>query len=154
MLKKSLVPLALVFILFSWQAFAHTQGIGSPAVEELLRSAAARMQSGDLKSAEVDLRKAVALAPNDVPVLTMLGGVLGMQGRLEESTDLFEKVVQLDPANPDLRRNLAANQLQLGRTSAAIRNLQALLKSNPGDRQAILMLGLAVFSIVQRRRTK
>jgi len=143
MLKKSLAPLGLILILFSWQAFTRTQGISSPAVEELLRSAASRMQGGDLKSAEVDLRKALALAPNDVATLSMLGGVLGMQHRLEESSTFFEKALKLDPSNPDLRRNLAANQLQLGRASAAIRNLQAILKSHPGDRQAILMLGLA-----------
>jgi tetratricopeptide (TPR) repeat protein len=145
MLKKSLVLLGPVFILFSWQAVARAQGTsgGSPAVEELLRSAAGRIQGGDLKTAEGDLRKAVALVPNDVAALAMLGGVLGMQGRLEESSAFFEKALQLDPANPDLRRNLAANQLQLGRTSAAIKNLQAILKSNPGDRQAMLMLGLA-----------
>ena len=108
-----------------------------------MRLAAAHMQAGDLNSAEGELRKAVALAPDDVAALTLLGGVLGMQHRLEESSTFFEKALQLDPANPDLRRNLAANQLQLGLTTAATRNLQALLKSNPGDRQAILMLGLA-----------
>jgi tetratricopeptide (TPR) repeat protein len=143
--KTSLLILGLACMLFSWQAAVRAQGTSSssPAVEELLRSATGRIQGGDLKTAEGDLRKAVALAPNDVAVLSMLGGVLGMQYRLEESSAFFEKALQLDPANPDLRRNLAANQLQLGRTSAAIRNLQAILESNPGDRQAILMLGLA-----------
>jgi tetratricopeptide (TPR) repeat protein len=143
--KKSLALVGLVCLLFIWQAVARPQGTSgsSPAVEELLRSAAGCIQGGDLKSAEVDLRKAVALAPNDVAALSMLGGVLGMQHRLEESSTFFEKALQLDPTNPDLRQNLAANQLQLGRTSAAIKNLQSLLKYNPGDRQTILMLGLA-----------
>jgi tetratricopeptide (TPR) repeat protein len=145
MLKNLLAPLCLVCILLGWQPAARTQSIPNspPAVEELLRSAAISIQSGDLKSAEGNLRKAVSLAPNDIAALSMLGGVLGMQRNLEESSTFFEKAVQLDPANPDLRRNLAANQLQLGRTSAAIRNLQALLRFNPGDRQAILMLGLS-----------
>jgi tetratricopeptide (TPR) repeat protein len=144
--RKSPALAGLVCILLIWQAALRAQGLSgsSPAVEDLLRSATGRIQGGDLKSAEVDLRKAVALAPNDIAALSMLGGVLGMQGRLEESSGFFEKALQLDPANLDLRRNLAANQLQLGRASAAIRNLQALLRSNPGDRQAILMLGLAL----------
>ncbi len=143
MLMKQLLQLGLIFILFSGHAVVRAQGIVSPEVEELLRSAAGRIQGGDPKSAEVDLRRAVALAPNDVPALAMLGGVLGMQGRLEESSTFFEKAVQLDPADPDLRRSLAANQLQLGRTSAAIKNLQSVLQSKPGDRQSTLMLGLA-----------
>ena len=144
--KKSPALVGLICILFIWQAALRAQGLSgsSPAVEDLLRSATGRIQNGDLKTAEGDLRKAVGLAPNDVAALAMLGGVLGMQGRLEESSGFFEKALRLDPANPDLRRNLAANQLQLGRADAAIRNLQALLRSNPGDRQAILMLGLAL----------
>ncbi len=143
--KRSLALVGLVWLPFIWQAAVRTQGTAgsSPAVEELLRSAAGCIQGGDLKSAEVDLRKAVALAPHDVAALSMLGGVLGMQHRLEESSTLFEKALQLDPTSPDLRQDLAANQLQLGRTSAAIKNLQTLLKYNPGDRQTILMLGLA-----------
>jgi Flp pilus assembly protein TadD len=130
---------------FARQAAIRAQGTSgsSPEVEKLKRSATRRIQGGDLKSAEGDLRKAVALAPNDVAALTLLGGVLSTQHRLEESSTFYEKALQLDPANPNLRRNLAANQLQLGQNSTAIKNLQALLKSKPGDRQAMLMLGLA-----------
>ncbi len=101
------------------------------------------MQSGELVSAEGELQKAIVLSPNDVRVLSMMGAVLGMQRRLEESSRFFEKALRLDPGNADLRRNLAANQLQLGLTSTAKKNLEAVLKSNPGDRQAILMLGFA-----------
>jgi tetratricopeptide (TPR) repeat protein len=143
--RPTALPGVIFIILSSWSLlFPQGAPDGSTGLESLLQRASALIQAGDLTSAEGDLRKAVALAPNDVAALTMLGGVLGMQGCMEESSVFFEKAVQLDPVNPDLRRNLAANQLQLGRTSAAIRNLQALLRSNPGDRQAILMLGLAL----------
>ena len=70
-----------------------------------------------------------------------LEGALGMQGRLEESSRVFEKALRLAPGNLDVRRNLAANQLRLGRFAAAASNLQTILKANPGDREAILMLG-------------
>lgn len=87
----------------------------SPAVDQLTRHAAELMQGGDLKTAEMELRKALELAPNDVAALSLLGGALGMQGRLEQSTEAFEKALRLAPANQDLRRNLAANQVRLGR---------------------------------------
>ncbi len=116
----------------------------SPEVEDLMRSADSYIRGGDLRSAEASLRKAVALAPNDVGALTQLGGVLSMQHRLEESITFFERALKLEPAKPGLRRNLATSQLQLGQTQAAVENLQVLLKSHPGDRQGLLMLGLAL----------
>ncbi len=100
------------------------------------------MQAGEQKAAEGELRQAIALAPDDATALSMLGGALGMQGRLAESTSFFERALQLDPKNAGLRRNLAANQIRLGQAPAAIRNLTRLIESDPGDRQAILMLGL------------
>ncbi len=145
MLMKLLASTGLISILFTALPAVGTQRTSdnSALVQELLHHAGAQMHAGELSSAERDLRKAVALAPNDVKALTMLGALLGMQRHLEESSRYLEKALQLSPANPDARRNLAANQLQLDRTADAIRNLQALLKSNPGDRQAVLLLGLA-----------
>jgi tetratricopeptide (TPR) repeat protein len=64
-----------------------------------------------------------------------------MQERLEESGRIFEKALGLAPGNQDLRRNLAANQLRLGRFAAAASNLETILRTNPRDREAILMLG-------------
>ena len=115
----------------------------SALVDQFLQRAASSIQAGELNSAEGELRKAIKLAPDNVAALAMLGGVLGMQGRLEESSRLLEKALQLDPGNRDVRRNLAANQIQAHRTSAAIGNLETLLKIDPGDREAILMLGFA-----------
>jgi tetratricopeptide (TPR) repeat protein len=115
----------------------------SAEIEELKHSATRRIRDGDLKLAESDLRKAVALAPNDARALALLGGVLGMQHRLEESCTFLEKALKLEPADLTPHRNLAAYQMQLGRTVEAIHSLQTLLRSNPGDRQGILMLGLA-----------
>ncbi len=115
---------------------------GSSAPAELLQQAAALIQSGELPAAETNLRNALLVAPNDVNALSMLGSVLGMERRWGESNRYFEKALQLDPGNAPNRRNLAANQIQLGQYAAARRNLELLVKSNPEDRKAILMLGL------------
>ncbi len=129
----------LWLVLCSHLEAAHWQT--SSAVDQFTQHAAELMQSGDLKTAETELGRALKLAPNNVAALSLLGGALGMQGRLEESTQVFEKALRLAPANQDLRRNLAANQVRLGRFAVAAANLQEILKTNPGDREAIGMLG-------------
>ena len=99
-------------------------------------------QAGDLKGAEAELRQAVELTPDDPAYLADLGGILGMQQKLEEAGVYFEKALRSDPDNLTVRRDLAANQWQLGRLPEARSNLQRILKSKPGDRPSILLLGM------------
>jgi Flp pilus assembly protein TadD len=89
--------------------------------------------AGDLVCAELELRRAVALAPNDASYLTSLGGVLGMQQKLDQANLYFERAVQSDPENAAARRNLAANQWRLGQLKQAQANLERLLRVQPQD---------------------
>src|SRR5690242_20724054 len=99
-------------------------------------------QSGNLYAAETELRQAAESAPNDPEILGSLGSVLAMSGKLEESTGWLEKALARDPGNNITRRNLATNQWRLGRLPEAARNLERVLKTNPGDQQATLILGM------------
>ncbi|MGI9070895.1 MAG: tetratricopeptide repeat protein [Bryobacteraceae bacterium] len=98
--------------------------------------------AGDLVCAETELRRAVALAPNDASYLTSLGGVLGMQQKLDQANLYFERAVQSDPENAAARRNLAANQWRLGQLKQAQANLERLLRVQPQDKTAMLLLGM------------
>ncbi len=140
--RYAAIGLLCIFSMDSAALLAQKLPAGSKAPEEFLQLAAALIQSGDLPAAEAELRKALLAAPNDVNVLSMLGSVLGMGRRWEESNRYFEKALQLDPGNAPNRRNLSANQIQLGQYAAARRNLELLLKSNPEDHKSLLMLGL------------
>jgi tetratricopeptide (TPR) repeat protein len=103
------------------------------------RQAVAR---GEVNAAEADLRQAVSLAPQDAEYLALLGVVLGMQHKLQESDAYLEKALRLDPADFASRRNLGWNQFQLGQLAAAKTNLERVVKQQPGDAQAILVLGM------------
>jgi Flp pilus assembly protein TadD len=101
-------------------------------------------QNGDLKGAENELRRAVDLAPNEPQFLSGLGGLLGTQQKLEEAQIYFEKALKLEPQNLMFRRNLAANQWQLGQLDPAKQNLERILKLKPRDEPTILLLGMVM----------
>jgi Flp pilus assembly protein TadD len=99
-------------------------------------------QAGDMVCAETELRRAVELAPNDASYLTSLGGILAMQQKLDEANVYFERGVKSDPADATARRNLAANQWRLGHLKDAQANLERLLRMQPEDKVAMLLLGM------------
>jgi tetratricopeptide (TPR) repeat protein len=99
-------------------------------------------QSGKLREAELELRRAVALAPNNAGYLADLGGILGMERNLKEADVFFGKAVHLDPDNRMIRRDLAANEWQLGELNSAKGNLERLLRDDPGDKPSTLLLGM------------
>ncbi|MGA8183879.1 MAG: tetratricopeptide repeat protein [Terriglobia bacterium] len=100
------------------------------------------VQQGDLKNAELELRQAVKLAPDDAAYLAFLGAVLGMEQKLPESTSYLEKALHLNPLDLRTRRNLASNQFQMGHFQAARKNLERILKVQPGETTSIFLLGM------------
>ncbi len=97
---------------------------------------------GDLPAAERELRKAVESSPEDPESLGLLGVVLGMQQKLQEADAYLEKALHFDPTDSVTRRNLAWNQFELGQLREAKANLTQVLKENPRDSAAILVLGM------------
>jgi tetratricopeptide (TPR) repeat protein len=99
-------------------------------------------RAGNLDSAEAELRQATALAPANPEMLTTLGTVLAMQKKLEESSQVFRRALQISPNELTARRYLAANLWQLHRNREAKENLQVILRQKPNDKQARLLLGM------------
>lgn len=85
---------------------------------------------------------AAAQQADDPVRLARLGAILGTQGKLEESSAALEKALILDSTDAGTRRNLASNQFQLGQLGPAKRNLEIVLKARPGDKTAVLLLGM------------
>jgi superkiller protein 3 len=112
------------------------------AAQEHLQRGLDHARSGDLKSAETQLRLAAGLAPNDAEILAALGGVLGLEQKLDEAVTYLARALQLSPRDLVVRRNLATNQWQRGRLQEAKRNLQQVLETDSGDQQAVLLLGI------------
>src|SRR5438552_9378049 len=99
-------------------------------------------QSGDLQGAENELRQAIKLEPRNPEFLSTLGTLLAMDKKLDESSTLFRKALQLAPQDATSRRYLAANLWQLHRYPEAKQELQTLLRQHPNDAAARLLLGM------------
>jgi tetratricopeptide (TPR) repeat protein len=99
-------------------------------------------RAGELQRAEAELRQAAKVAPTNPDVLAGLGTILAQQGKLEESTTLFRRVLQIRPQEMMIRRYLAANLWQLHRYSEAKENLKVILRQQPNDRPSRLLLGM------------
>ena len=98
--------------------------------------------AGDLPTSENELRLALRLKPGDAEILSSLATVLAIEKKFEESTLLFERALKLNAGDLRSRRHLAANLYQLHRYAEAGQNLKVVLKSEPADPQARIMLGL------------
>lgn len=67
-----------------------------------------RLQRGDSKGAEQDLRKALELAPNHTAVLNDLAVLLMTQKQFGEARRLLEKVLAINPQDALAQKNLKA----------------------------------------------
>jgi tetratricopeptide (TPR) repeat protein len=99
-------------------------------------------RAGELSRAEDELRKASELDPANAEVLAGLGTVLAMQKKLGESTEFFRRELRINPTDLTVRRYLAANLWQLHIYREARENLEIILRQEPRDRQAQLLLGM------------
>ncbi|HET6961408.1 MAG TPA: tetratricopeptide repeat protein [Terriglobia bacterium] len=102
------------------------------------------VRTGDLKGAEAEMRQAVELSPKNPEYLMRVGLILTMQERPKVAAIFFERALKLDPVNLTLRRHLAGSQWQGGRLDASQENLEVILKANPRDSEALLMLGMVL----------
>src|SRR5947209_5153375 len=116
---------ALIGLIFSVSALAGLPDTAAEAGQHAERGVQCA-QAGDMVCAEAELRQAVELAPTDASYLTSLGGILGMQQKLDQANVYFERAVKSDPNDATSRRNLAANQWRLGRFKQAQANLERL----------------------------
>lgn len=98
--------------------------------------------AGDLSAAEAELRQAVNLEPRNPEFLSTLATLLAMDKKLEESTTVFRKALQIAPQDSTVRRYLAANLWQLHRYPEAKHELDTILREHPDDAPSRLLLGM------------
>ena len=85
----------------------------------------------DWHGAEAELKRAVALAPDDADALYMLGVARASQGDLAQAVDLTRKALKLDPRNAYVYRWLASYLMPLGRLDEAEQAIAKAIELEP-----------------------
>ncbi|AKS41072.1 tetratricopeptide repeat-containing sulfotransferase family protein [Wenzhouxiangella marina] len=114
------------------------QGLGSrPGDHRLLHwRGLARLQLGELKGAEGDLRQAIKQAPDRAHYHSNLGEALRRQGRVEEGVAAVRQALAIQPDLRSARINLAVGLLKLEQPDEA---LQAMAGLEPVDAQLLAL---------------
>src|SRR5579862_133002 len=101
-------------------------------------------KTGDLEDAAYEFQQAARIAPTNPRYLSAMGAVLAQQQKFGEAVGYFERAHKADPGNVPVIQNLAAAQWQLGKLHDAETNLRQVLRLNPGNQEATLMLGMVL----------
>ncbi len=107
----------------------------------VLRRGVAAQHAHRYTEAEACFREALAIAPNDPEVISLLGLSLTHGDGLEEGTQLLERAVQLDPQRASLRFNLVEGLEAAGAYGRALGVLHTVLDSDPSNLQAWIKAG-------------
>lgn len=95
---------------------------------------------GEAQQAERLGRDALRRAETDLSLLNAMGKVLTRQGRHDEATDYFARMLRVEPDNVDARLSLARLQLLEGESDLARINLERALAADTNSRAAHLEL--------------
>lgn len=138
------------------EAFAQADSAINQALQLAPSLAASHVAKGwllmlrdfDWKNGEAELRKAVALAPEDGDALYQLGVARASQGDLTQAVELTRRALKLDPMNANWYRWLVAYLMPLGRLEEA---RQAVNKAIELEPRAIYNHHLlAIIEVLQR----
>lgn len=86
------------------------------------------------------LRQAVAVSPDNIPLLLLLAHACLDEWSLDEARSVFERVLTLDPTRPEARVGIARILHLSGKTSEAVVRTEALIVQNPQYAPAHLLL--------------
>jgi tetratricopeptide (TPR) repeat protein len=91
-----------------------------------LAVAGLRLQQGDFAEARREVDAALALTPEMVEAILMLGYILENTGNTSEAVDRYSEVLEIDPGNVRALRSRSSTNLALHRNREAIEDLQRL----------------------------
>jgi len=86
---------------------------------------------GDATAAVPDFREALRRDPDDFNANMYLGGILLKQRQMEEAKTYLDRAVQLNPASPTARYEMALWNNTSGKYEEAAKDLEEVVKANP-----------------------
>ncbi|MHB9878462.1 tetratricopeptide repeat protein [Pacificimonas sp. ICDLI1SI03] len=112
---------------------------------------AAEEQRGDWQAAEVALRQALAIAPDEAITLNYLGYTLLDRGmKMDEAVAMIEEAHRLEPNDGHITDSLGWAQYRVGDYEKAVATLEEAIRSVPGDATINDHLGDAYWQVGRR----
>ena len=87
--------------------------------------------SRDYTGAEIDLKRALDIYPNNTTALRRLGTIYGRFGRYDEAMASFQRIVDRDPLNHMTYSNYSLNALAAGQVSLADEMIRKVIEFKP-----------------------
>lgn len=97
----------------------------------------------DLKTARERTQQLLRMAPTHVGVLQLAATIEAQAGWMLLAESYLQKALQIDPALPLARRNLAQIHLRLGQPQKALQQLEPLVQPDSPDAEALALAGEA-----------
>jgi tetratricopeptide (TPR) repeat protein len=101
-------------------------------------------ETAKYEDARKELEEAVRLDPNYAPALYFLALAAKQDNDLPRSSELFEKLLALQPGNPDAQFLLGQNLEHQGNSSDAVAHWKLALQADPNYSQALYNLARAL----------
>ena len=117
-------------------------------VPTLANLAVIELDLGHLETAEINIKQAVALAPDDAYSLSVLGRLKFAQRKYDEAIDAFSRAAKLDPQDAQVQNFLGLALSEKGLRGPAETALRKAIQLDPGCADA--QNNLAVIYITQR----
>jgi tetratricopeptide (TPR) repeat protein len=117
-------------------------------VPTLANLAAIELDLGHLETAEINIKQAVALAPDDTYCLFVLGRLRFAQRRYDDAIDAFSRAAKIDPEDPQIQNFLGLTLSEKGLRGPAETALRKAIQIDPGCADA--QNNLAVVYITQQ----
>lgn len=112
---------------------AQQSALRASISDPVLVGAALALRGGRLAEAERTLRARLKAFPTDVPAIRMLAEVAAQLGRYDDSVLLLERTLELSPGFDAARYHYALVLQRLSRSSAALAEIDFLLRKSPHD---------------------
>ena len=122
----------------------------APLIQQMLQA----FQEQKLESAEHLSRSILKINSNDLVALQIAGLIKAFQGKALEAVPIFEKVIELDPKNPEALNNLSKAQFTAELYNGAIQSFLKLNKFYPNNPQILTDLGTSYAKLRQYEKAK
>ncbi len=123
---------------------AHTPATATaqPAAGMETASPEAEAQMAEFREQVQQLEQTVQRQPDNLAALTQLGNMYYDTKQFDQAITYYERAVKLDAGNLPVRVDLATSRYYVGQLEPAVAGLQAVLKEDPNQPQALYNLGI------------